>query len=200
MQGHRLQPELIAMPALRFALFPLALLCGAGVAHAQGTGLEDPVTMFNTACVGGQARLSRSKFDDVAYAAMPVAARTLFGLAIDGVKATPPVAPGDLEVPNRVMVTIPERDMYLLLPAAGASGRAADTCSVVWQGNHHADAQAAIEALVSGAKPVPVPALRPGTRFVSYLHAGSVLIAAELDQWTVLSIVSEPSTKEQATP
>ncbi|AJP73814.1 hypothetical protein [Sphingomonas hengshuiensis] len=188
------------MRAPHLVLLPLALLCGAGAAHAQSAGLEDPVTLFNTACIGGQARLSRTKFDDVAYAVMPRAARTLFGLALDGAKATPPVAPGDLDVPNRVMVTLPERDLYLLLPATGAPGRAAEACSVVWQGNHQADAQAAVEALVSGTKPVATPALPAGTRFVSYRHSGSVLTAAELDQWTVLSIVSEPAPKERTTP
>lgn len=186
--------------ALRLALLPLALLGGAGAAHAQGAALEDPVTMFTTACIGGQARLSRTRFDDVAYAAMPLPARTLFGLAVDGAKPTPPVAPGDLEVPNRVMATIPERDLYLLLPASGAPGRAAEVCAVVWQGAQFAEAQAALASFVGDAKPLTAPTPAAGTRFLSYRHSGSVLTAAERDQWTVLSIASEPSTKEQTTP
>ncbi|WP_448663222.1 hypothetical protein ACG3SL_00660 [Sphingomonas sp. CJ20] len=185
--------------ALCLAVLPVSLLCSGGVAYAQD-GLDDPVTLFNTACLSGQARLSRTKFDDIAYGALPAPVRTVYGLAIDGARATPPAAPGDLEVPNRVLVSLPDKDMYLLLPASGAPGRAAEYCSVIWQGEHQDIAEAAAKAAIGDTKPLPVPALRPDTRYLSYRHSGTVITAAQLDRWTVLSIVSDPSTKERTTP
>jgi hypothetical protein len=189
------------MRRLRFLGLTLALL-GGGAAHAQdAASLTDPVALFGAACASGQARLPRTKFDDVAYLATPLAARRAYALAARVPGKGGAVTPfGDLEVPNRVLVRLPDRELYLILAAEGAEGAAAETCGVIWKGTHFDDAATAIGGYRADSATTAAPQLPAGARYTGFIgHAGTRMSGVELDQWTALAIVPD-TTKEQKTP
>lgn len=186
------------MRAFRFlGLASAALLCGATAGAQEAAPLTDPGVLFSTACAGGQARLPRNQFDDVAYAVMPAGARAAFASTLAKGAAAAPL--GDLQVPNRVLTTLPDHDVYLLLPASGLPGAAAESCGVVWKGSAFDGALKVLQNL--SGKPAPAaPAPGQALRYHASSGAGHTLVAVERDQWTALTIVPDATSKEQKTP
>jgi hypothetical protein len=174
-----------------------ALLCGAPACAQEAGPITDPGVLFSTACANGQARLPRNQFDDVAYAAMPVAARGAFATALGKGQAATPLA--DREVPNRILTTLPGRDVYLLLPAEGLPGATAGVCSVVWKGAMYDGAIHVLESVSGTTAPTPPSPAAPGsgTRYHQVVSGDHAIAATERDGWTALVI--QPVAPTQAT-
>jgi hypothetical protein len=176
-----------------------ALLCGAP-ARAQEVGpITDPGVLFSSACANGQARLPRNQFDDVAYAAMPAQARGAFATALGKGQTAAPLP--DREVPNRILTTLPGRDVYLLLPAEGLPGATASVCAVVWKGAVFDAALNVMANLTGTAAPTPPTPAQPGAsvRFHQSTSGDHSIAATERDGWTALAIQPATPSKERKT-
>ena len=176
-----------------------ALLCGAPACAQEVGPITDPGVLFSTACANGQARLPRNQFDDVAYAAMPAAARAAFATALGKGQAAAPLP--DRDVPNRILATLPDRGVYLLLPAEGMPGATASVCSVVWKGAMFDGAMLVITNLSGTAVPAPPTPATPGSgvRFHQSTSGDHSIAATERDGWTALVIQPATPSKERKT-
>lgn len=65
-------------------LFAMAAVLAAAPAAAQdASALADPVTLFNTVCLGDQVSLPATSFADTPFARLPGDARIALGFAPD---------------------------------------------------------------------------------------------------------------------
>jgi hypothetical protein len=179
----------------------LSLLLVGGTAHAQQAepNLADPVTLFNTVCMGDRVKLPAKSFQQLSYAKLPKRAKDAFGFSLprDGwPRIKPPFALSEREVPNQLLALLPKKDVFLLLPAAGSDGEAADQCAVIWRGAHYTDAVKAVDLVV----PEPPPSLGRRARNLTYAvrHSKGVVVgAAELNKWTVLRVAPDLSPPQE---
>jgi hypothetical protein len=92
----------------------------------------EPVAMFKTVCIGGQARLSRKWASASSYAMVPAEAQAALGQPV-------------MNVPNAVY-RINAGDQYLILPAPDSAMPFRMGCAVIWKGDGLAAAQKLIPA------------------------------------------------------
>jgi hypothetical protein len=92
----------------------------------------EPVAMFKTVCIGGQARLSRKWATVSGYAKVPAEAQAALGQPV-------------MNVPNAVY-QIGGGDQYLILPAPDSAMPFRMGCAVIWKGDGLAAAQKLIPA------------------------------------------------------
>lgn len=180
-----------------------AATAGAVGADVPAADTSGPTSLFKTVCLADDAQLPASRFRSVNFDDLPAGVKEVIGLSLfepvpGRANRMAPIEEGD--VPNRLLVRLPDEDVFLLLPAPSSEGRAAQHCAVIWRGNHYAEALDAVDeafrvkdvlALGPPSKGVP------GTNFVRVQGGGRIASAAEFNGWTMIGAAPEMSTEEQ---
>jgi len=179
-------------------LFALAAVLAAAPAWGQDAALTDPVTLFNTVCLGDKVSLSAKDFETTPFAGLPAGAKIAlsFSLPPGGVPNLQPRALPAPEMPNRLLAVLPKKDVFLILPAPGAPGSYAAFCAVAWRGDHYADALKVAQGLVPADSPVPLGTGIRGLNYAAFRGKGAIVGAAEYQQWTVLRIAPDETPTE----
>ncbi len=205
-----------AAHGLRLAALAAVLLGTASTASAQdAASLADPVTLFNTVCLGDKVSLPAKSFEETPFARLPGGARIALAFAfpdsgppaetkppkgpeVDAIFMPQPLPP--TEMTNRVLAVLPKKQAFLILPAANAAGRYAPFCTVLWRGDHYADALKIARGLVPTDPSVPLGKAVSGFNYTALQGNGAIVAAAEYQGWTVLRAAPDqtPSEKQPA--
>jgi hypothetical protein len=156
----------------------------------------DPVSLFQSACLSGQAQLDPATVKALTFNDLPNHARDVIGRAIYRGPGAPayPATPLRKDVPNPIY-RIGPKDVFLIAtaPEPILGVRFADSCMVVWKGDGFDAARAII---------LPNAVNRSARHFASdYFSANDgqqVLTAALLNNWTVLK--ASPAATEPSPP
>lgn len=179
----------------KLSLAAFALL-GAPAVAQQAIAVDDPIALFERVSLADQVRLDARAFESVRHGDLPEPVRKALGFALPAgsmASLTPGVL-SDSDVPNRILVQVPRKEAYLLLPEPGAKGRAASVCAVLFRGSHYAKAVAAVGRFAK----IPDEAARvladtgTGINYMQLQSGGVVAGAAEFGGWTVLRAAPEP--------
>jgi hypothetical protein len=173
-----------------------------GAAPANADTVYDPVQLFTSACVNGEAKLASGSVKPVAFRKLPAGVKQAVSMAPVGSEPVPSLGRRRkaADVPNRIFKVRGRRDFYLLLPAAGgnAAGGLGGQCTVVWPGDHFAEADAETRAALPLAGIPSFPVARPGFGYVAYRAGASNIsvVVMLLNNWTMLKSQLEPAAAE----
>jgi hypothetical protein len=196
------------------ALLPLSALAliGASLASAATAAVgadaptadtSSPTSLFKSVCLADEVRLPADRFRAVSFKKLPAGAKAVMEWSL--VRPVPGdktrMAPiREADVPNRLLVLLPDEESILLLPAPTSEGRAAQHCAVIWRGNDYAEALDAVdEAFQVKDALALVPPQRgvPGMNFIKVQGGGRIASAAEFKGWTMIRAAPETSAVEQ---
>ena len=185
----------------------VALLLSLSVAAqpTAATGLRTPGEIFQAVCLADEVKLAVSDFRMIDFRSLPDGAKAAM------LRSLPPEIVGgfakwselgDGDVPNRLLLSLPKKKTYVVLPAPGEKGRMASQCAVVWRGNHYADALKIANSAFEGkdmSAPLSSSKGLPGMNSVSVTAEGRSVGAVEWNGWTIVRVAPDTSPGEQAT-
>ena len=155
----------------------------------------DPASLVRSVCLADSVALPAKQFADIPYKKLPRAARAVLNRVAPGFvphrmvrQMNEPLAAA--EVPNRILVQLARKQVFLILPAPAASGLAAQMCAVAWKGK----LSEAGEFLPGMANMPSAPATGPlpGQLQIVRTNAfGVEIAAAEYNGWAIIGITPE---------